>query len=68
MSGTNEMLATLGDVIGRLDDLKIPYMVTGSFAMSTYITARTTLDIDVVIEIGGVDSKNSRRSSGRIIT
>lgn len=53
----NEMLATAADVVSRLDDLNMPYMVTGSFAMSTYATARTTMDIDVVLEIAPDDAE-----------
>jgi hypothetical protein len=56
MKNANDMLATLDDVVRRLDELSVPYMVTGSFAMSTYATARTTMDIDIVIEIGNVDA------------
>jgi hypothetical protein len=52
----NEMVATLRDVVERLDQLDINYMVTGSFAMSVYITARTTMDIDIVLEIGSADA------------
>ncbi len=51
----NDMLATLADAVRRLDELRVPYMVTGSFAMSAYATARTTMDIDIVIELGAVD-------------
>lgn len=57
MIADDEMLVTLNDVITRLDDLGVPYMVTGSFAMSTYVTARTTFDIDIVVEIKGVEGK-----------
>lgn len=53
-----EMFETLRDVIERLDDLKIPYMLTGSFAMGVYVPARTTMDIDVVIEINS-DNANA---------
>ena len=56
MIENNEMLVTLKDVVERLDDLGISYMVTGSFAMSAYATARTTLDIDVVLEINPADA------------
>ena len=52
MIDTNEMVATLADVVSRLDELGIRYMVTGSFAMSIYATARTTMDIDIIVEIG----------------
>ncbi len=56
MIEANEMLSTLSDVIRRLDELGVAYMVTGSFAMSTYAIARTTLDIDIVIEVAGIDA------------
>jgi len=56
MIESNEMLATLKDVAERLDDLGIEYMVTGSFAMSSYATARTTMDIDIVLEINSADA------------
>lgn len=47
----NEMVATLVDVSQRLCALGIDYMVTGSFAMAAYVPARTTMDIDIVLEI-----------------
>ena len=47
----NEIFDTLSDVVGRLNDLGVEYMVTGSVAMSSYVTARATMDIDVIIEI-----------------
>jgi hypothetical protein len=56
MAENNEMLVTLKDVIARLGDLGIEYMVTGSFAMSAYATARTTMDIDVILEISSSDA------------
>jgi hypothetical protein len=46
MAETNEMLATLQDVVSNLNELKIDYMVTGSVATSKYATARTTIGID----------------------
>ena len=52
----NEMVATLKDVAERLDELHINYMVTGSFAMSLYITARTTMDIDMILEISSAEA------------
>ncbi len=57
MIADDEMLVTLRDVTSRFDELGVAYMVTGSFAMSTYTTARTTLDIDVVIEMIGIDAE-----------
>ncbi len=49
------MIETFRDVTERLVRLDVPYMVTGSFAMGAYATARTTLDIDIVIEITSAD-------------
>lgn len=37
------------------------YMVTGSVAMSVYATARTTFDIDVIVEIGATDDERFER-------
>jgi hypothetical protein len=59
----NDMVATLLDVTGRLNDLDIEYMITGSFAMAGYITARTTMDIDVVLEISASDAERFERKS-----
>ncbi|MCC7308153.1 MAG: hypothetical protein IT173_11350 [Acidobacteria bacterium] len=65
MPELDEMLTTLRDVVIRLNDLDILYMVTGSVAMSTYATARTTMDIDMIIEISKRDSSRfERRFSG----
>jgi hypothetical protein len=50
------MIDALADFTRRVDELAIPYMVTGSFAMSAYVPARTTMDIDVVIEIERQDA------------
>ena len=61
MAETNEMLTTLKDVVLRLSDLDIQYMITGSVAMSAYATARTTMDIDVIIEIGRSDADRFER-------
>lgn len=61
MTDTNEMVATLRDVVTRLDDLGLAYMVTGSFAMSDYVTARMTMDIDIVIEISAADADRFER-------
>jgi hypothetical protein len=40
----------LADVLPRLDDIGIPYMVTGSLASSYHGEPRATLDLDVVID------------------
>lgn len=44
-------IEVLKDVAVRLDALAIPYMLTGSFAMSYYATPRMTRDIDLVVAI-----------------
>ena len=51
----NELFDTLNDMVVRLNDLGVEYMVTGSVAMSSYVPARSTMDIDVIIEIEGSD-------------
>lgn len=38
-------------VVSNLKNLKVPYMVGGSFASSAYGVPRTTLDADVVIDL-----------------
>lgn len=51
------MLKTLQDVAERLNDLGMRYMVTGSVALGVYVPARTTFDIDMVLEIDSSDAK-----------
>ena len=53
----NEIFDTLSDVVTRLNDLGVEYMVTGSVAMSGYVTARSTFDIDVIIELDQSDTE-----------
>ena len=53
----NEMLATLKDVAERLNDLGINYMVTGSVALGVYVPARTTFDVDIVVEMTSADAE-----------
>ncbi|HEV8672743.1 MAG TPA: hypothetical protein VGX21_01745 [Methylomirabilota bacterium] len=47
----SEELEVLKSVARRLDDLGIPYMVTGSMATSYYAVPRMTRDIDIVVEL-----------------
>lgn len=47
----SEELEVLKDVVRRLDDLGIPYMLTGSFAANFYTVPRMTRDIDLVVEL-----------------
>jgi hypothetical protein len=58
----NEIFDTLNDVIIRLNDLGVEYMVTGSVAMSSYVTARATMDIDFLI---GLDHSDTQRFEKR---
>ena len=53
----NEIFDTLNDLVVRLNDLGVDYMVTGSVGMSSYIPARSTMDIDVIVEIEPSDIK-----------
>ena len=61
---SNERELTFGQVaqeanqVGNavcLNDLGVDYMLTGSVAMSSYVPARATMDIDVIIEIDRID-------------
>ena len=38
-------------VCQKLDNLKLPYMLTGSAAMNYYSVVRTTQDLDIVLEL-----------------
>ena len=38
-------------VCQRLEQVHIPYMLTGSFAANFYVVPRMTRDIDIVIEL-----------------
>ena len=44
-------LDVLLDVIEKLNNLKIDYMLTGSLAMNYYAEPRMTRDLDIIIEI-----------------
>jgi len=44
-------------VCSKLDQQKIPYMITGSFAANFYAIPRMTRDLDIVIEIKDFDIK-----------
>jgi len=50
-------LAVLQDVTGRLDHAGIPYMLTGSLALSYYTQPRMTRDIDLVAEMERADAQ-----------
>jgi hypothetical protein len=46
-----EQNEVLRDFTERLDQLGIPYMLTGSVAMMYYVIPRMTADIDIIIEL-----------------
>ena len=51
-------LEVLQDVATRLERAGIPYMLTGSIALSYYAQPRMTRDIDLVAEFSGRDAKS----------
>lgn len=46
-------LELLRHVVGALEQLEIPYAIVGSFASGIWGEPRMTLDIDVVVQLGG---------------
>ena len=50
-------LDVLQDALARLDRERVPYMLTGSLALSYYAEPRMTRDIDLVIEFPDGDAK-----------
>jgi len=52
----NSELEVLRDVVTRLEGGAIPYMLTGSVAMSVYAEPRMTRDIDIVVELAAQDA------------
>lgn len=53
----NSELDVLHDVVLRLESAGIPYMLTGSVAMSVYVEPRMTRDIDIVVELAAGDAR-----------
>lgn len=51
-------LEVLSDMAARLERAGIPYMLTGSIALSYYAQPRMTRDIDLVAELAGRDAKS----------
>ena len=49
-------LKVFQDVITKLNNNKIPYMISGSVAMNYYTVPRMTRDIDIVVEISDIGS------------
>ena len=52
----SDQLDVLKDVARRLEKAAIPYMVSGSVAMTFYALPRMTRDIDIVIELSAPDA------------
>src|SRR5262249_45208155 len=50
-------LSVLADVLKRLERAAVPYFVTGSVAMSCYVPERTTVDIDIVVQLARADGR-----------
>ena len=59
------MIEMLRDFVEKAESLGIEYMVTGSFAMGLYAEARSTRDIDVVVQIGERDVLSIARTFTR---
>ena len=55
-----QQLSILMDVITRLEAGGIEYALTGSVAMSCYVPERTTVDVDIVLQLG-------RNQAGHIV-
>jgi hypothetical protein len=53
----SEELEVLKTVGRRLDDLGIPYMVTGSMAVNYHAVPRMTRDDDLVVDLAGGDAE-----------
>lgn len=53
----SEELAVLQEVARRLEKAGLPYMVTGSLAVSFYGKPRMTRDIDIVLAVGTNDAE-----------
>ncbi len=51
-------LDVLRDAVTRLERAGIPYMLTGSIALSYFAQPRMTRDIDIVVELLGRDAKS----------
>jgi hypothetical protein len=53
----NTELEALHAVLARLESAGIPYMLTGSVALSVYAEPRMTRDIDIVVELAPGDEQ-----------
>ena len=53
----DDEIAALLDVVSRLDQANVPYMLTGSMALNLYAMPRMTRDIDLVAAVAMDDAK-----------
>ena len=51
-----EELELIKDVVSRLKNASIEYMITGSMALAVYSTPRMTRDIDMIIQVSPEDT------------
>jgi hypothetical protein len=51
-------LEVLQDAVARLEGAAIAYMLTGAVALSYYAEPRMTRDVDLVVELAGLDPKS----------
>lgn len=58
------ILKLLEQVCSKLEEINIPYMVSGSLAMNVYTVPRMTRDIDIVIQLKIGDIEREIRSEG----
>ena len=56
------LIKTLTEVVEKLEVLKIPYMLSGSVAMSFYTVSRSTFDINIVALIKESDIDNLEKA------
>lgn len=51
----NDQFRFLRFLVENLDEIRVPYMLTGSLAMAVYATPRMTRDIDMVVQVTASD-------------
>lgn len=52
------MIDSLYEIVRKLDRIKVPYMLSGNFAMGFYTVSRSTYDIDLVVHLQESDIDN----------
>ena len=60
-----DLISLLKLVVSRLENLKIPYLLTGGLAVSFWGLPRTTHDIDIVIEAKKEENQSLSLEKGR---